>query len=64
MSDPLDPVRDLLARLTRERDEATARAERLERELVRMGKANGEACDTIHELRAMVERAHTDRAAE
>jgi hypothetical protein len=36
MSDPLDPIRDLLARLTRERDEAVQLAARLDRECVRL----------------------------
>jgi predicted translin family RNA/ssDNA-binding protein len=74
MSDPLDPIRDLLARLTRERDEAVQLAARLDRECSdlhgeldaanahgrRMAAARDELDTECMRLREMV----GDRAAE
>jgi hypothetical protein len=75
MSDPLDLVRDLIARLTRERDEAQALAARLDRECSdlhgeldaanahgrRMAAARDELDTECMRLREMVSR---DAAAE
>jgi hypothetical protein len=63
MTDPLDPIRDLLARLTRERDEALTLAARLDRECDRMGRANNDLCDENYQLRAQLEEL-TGKAAE
>jgi hypothetical protein len=63
MSDPLSPIRDLLARLTRERDEATALAVKLDRECDRLGRENHDLCDENYQLRAQLEEL-TGKAAE
>lgn len=62
LDDVLMPVRDIIARLEAERDELRADRDRWRRTAERMGRANNEACDQIHELRAMVERAHGSAA--